>query len=160
MDELNDCDFHSSDVTDLDNPDWILAHFFSREAEWRAQFVGGNRKWTNSARKADEILLILRKMLESILNSEFALPETQLYLMAYDSGVAEGLCGSDSAVCVGVRKGLSDALHVTLIEISRSLVNKAEILGKRHGMLIRGLIQGDALLAVEQTSFVTDRVRH
>lgn len=160
MDEPNDRNGHLDELEEARNQSWIFALFFSREVGWRSQLARSNSGSPEQVATADDVLSILRKMLRLILDSELNQGESELYLMAYDSGVAEGLCGVDSAVCVGLRKGLGDAVHMAPADLSRKLVGKVEMLGRRHGTLIRDLIRGGIEVPRGCPSFTDDRGGH
>ncbi|WP_175831403.1 hypothetical protein [Burkholderia cepacia] len=57
--------------------------------------------------------------------------------IAYLLGRAQSMYGEDSAVSVGLRKGLDDALNIASIHCSENCVNKVIMLGRRHGALFR-----------------------
>ncbi|ORT79068.1 hypothetical protein B7G54_37520 [Burkholderia puraquae] len=95
----------------------------------------------------NRVLSTFRKRLSAILSAAFDEVQSKVYLMAYDYGVTEGRYGQDSAVSVGIRKGVVDAIHISPIRLSLSLLGKAEELGRKHGMLMRSMIEHHALPA-------------
>ncbi|MGN4069912.1 hypothetical protein ACS0Y7_35470 [Burkholderia gladioli] len=64
-----------------------------------------------------------------------------VYLMAYECGVASGLYGADSAICLGMMRGVEDAIHASSVYLARNLLSKAEELGQRHGKLMRSMME-------------------
>ncbi|WP_334067920.1 hypothetical protein [Burkholderia cepacia] len=92
----------------------------------------------------DQVLSAFRKRLSAILRAEFDEAESMVYLMAYDCGVAEGLYGPTSAVCVGMTRGMDDAVHVSSVGLSSNLLGKAGELGRKHGTLMRSMMEEGA----------------
>ncbi|MGN3966368.1 hypothetical protein ACS0ZG_35640 [Burkholderia gladioli] len=88
----------------------------------------------------DQVLSALRKRLSLVLHAEFDEAGSMVYLMAYECGVASGLYGADSAICLGMRRGVEDAMHVSPGYLARNLLSKAEELGQRHGELMRSMM--------------------
>ncbi|KVK72541.1 hypothetical protein WS90_03735 [Burkholderia cepacia] len=95
----------------------------------------------------DQVLSAFRERLSTILHAKFNEAESRGYLMAYDLGVASGLYGPDSAVCVGMKRGVDDAVHVSPVGLSLNLLGKAEELGRKHGTLTRSMKKESALLS-------------
>lgn|GEM_PF-4112757 len=98
------------------------------------------------------MLSILRNSLDTMLDFDSSGLAADLYFLAYDCGVAAGLYGAKSAVCVGINKGLDDALHMTQAEVSLQLLDQAKVLGGRHGALIRGLMRRNAVHPAQSAS--------
>ncbi|HDR9504726.1 TPA: hypothetical protein QDC06_008126 [Burkholderia cepacia] len=92
----------------------------------------------------DQVLSAFRKRLSAILRAEFDEEESMVYLMAYDCGAAAGLYGPASAVCVGMTRGVDDAVHVSSVGLSLNLLGKAEELGRKHGTLMRSMMEESA----------------
>lgn len=118
----------------------IFARFFPKEVRngWVEVRSGGD-----SGKPADstaQLLSILRELVGSILEAQLDVRTYDVYLIAYDLGVTRGLCGGNSAVASGMRKGLADAIHISPEVVSRRIVGKSIGLGRRHGMLVRQLI--------------------
>ncbi|MGK8200718.1 hypothetical protein [Burkholderia cepacia] len=140
MSKPEDSNCLSSDENETEPPDFAFTPFFSREASWQMQIDRPSPGSTMPFSEAERILGIARRLLASRMKIEMPNQEVDLYLLAYDCGVAEGLCGDDSVICVGMKKGLSDALHLTCGSPSLVLVNAAKYVGRQHGMLMRDLI--------------------
>ena len=121
----------------------IFARLFPEQIESEAMDVGSVLHSNKPAENTAQFLSIFRRFVGFILEAQLDEVSYDVYLMAYDAGVTEGLSGVNSAASNGVRKGLKDAMHVSRSEVSRRIVGKSSELGRRHGMLIRQLIQGD-----------------
>ncbi|KVL85386.1 hypothetical protein [Burkholderia stagnalis] len=94
----------------------------------------------------DRVLSAFRMRLGMFLRAEFDKEKSMVYLMAYDCGVTGGLYGPDSAICVGMKKGVDDAVHVSSAGLSSTLLDKAEELGRKHGTSMRSMMEGETLL--------------
>ncbi|WP_321790567.1 hypothetical protein [Burkholderia pyrrocinia] len=94
----------------------------------------------------EQLLSIFRMRLRAILCAEFDEEESWIYIIAYDCGVAEGLYGSDSAICVGMKRGLADAVRVCSVGLSLNCIGEVEVVGRKHGALARSMMGERALL--------------
>ncbi|KVD50093.1 hypothetical protein WS61_03305 [Burkholderia sp. ABCPW 11] len=94
----------------------------------------------------DQILSVFRKKLGTILRAKFSKAESIVYLMAYDCGVTQGSYGPESAVYVGMKRGMDDAMHVSA-GLSLDLPGKARDLGRKHGTLMRSMMLERASLS-------------
>lgn len=121
----------------------IFARLFPEKIESGEIDVGSVLHSNKPADNTAEFLSIFRRFVGFILEAQLDASAHDVYLMAYDAGVTEGLCGANSAASNGMRKGLKDVMHVSPAEVSRRIVCKSSELGRRHGMLIRQLIQDD-----------------
>lgn len=92
----------------------------------------------------DQVLLAFRKRVATVLHAQFSGAGSMVYLMVYDCGVASELYGPDSAICVGMKRGVDDAVHVSPIRLSQNLLDKAEELGRKHGTLLRVMMEESA----------------
>lgn len=92
-------------------------------------------------RQRDYLLDILRNQFDAILRYKCEQIEVAVYLMAYDCGVVSDLYGAESAVYVGIKKGLDDFVHLYPVESSRVEVGKAEELGRRSSAQVRSMIE-------------------
>lgn len=118
----------------------IFARLFLKEIRSGGIDAGS---YLDSGKPADntaQLLSILRELVGSILRAQLDARTYDVYLIAYDLGVARGLCGASSAVAIGMRKGLADAIHISPEVVLRRIVGKSIGLGRRHGMLVRQLI--------------------
>ncbi|RQS20573.1 hypothetical protein DIE03_32490 [Burkholderia sp. Bp8992] len=112
----------------------------------RDELLAGLEEIANDE-QLSRVLSTFRKRLNAILSAVFDEVESKVYLMVYDYGVTEGLYGPDSAVSVGIRKGVDDAVHISPIRLSSNLLGKAEELGRKHGVLMRSMIGHHAMPA-------------
>ncbi|WP_321861360.1 hypothetical protein [Burkholderia cenocepacia] len=105
----------------------------------RDELLAGLEEIANDE-QLNRVLSAFRKRLNTILSAAFDEAESRVYLMAYDYGITEGLYGPESAVSVGIKKGVVDALHISSRLLSSNLLGKAEELGRKHGILMRSMI--------------------
>ncbi|WP_146777670.1 hypothetical protein [Burkholderia cenocepacia] len=93
----------------------------------------------------ERVLSIFREHLIETISSISNMDEGGIYLMIYDCGVIRELFGSNSAIYVGMKKGADDAIRIASVELSITLVDKLEELGRRHGVSIRSVMSSDIL---------------
>lgn len=118
----------------------VFVRLFRKKASSEKVEVGSAPESGNPADNTAHLLLILRELVSSILEAQLDVQTYGVYLIAYDLGVARGLCGGNSAVASGMHKGLVDAIHISPEVVSRRIVGKSIGLGRCHGMLVRQLI--------------------
>ncbi len=87
-----------------------------------------------------ELFLVFRKLVGLVLEVRLDTNEVDIYLMAYDVGIAEGVCGVGSAVSQGVRSGLKEVVRDSADAISFRVVKECRRLGRCHGALVRSSI--------------------
>ncbi|WP_155624031.1 hypothetical protein [Burkholderia diffusa] len=88
-------------------------------------------------------LLELRNIFELMIRGEFSKAECDIYILAYDFGLTEGVCGINSIAGAGLRKGLMDAIHLSPISHSPYLLNMIIGLGMEHGASISERIRAE-----------------
>jgi hypothetical protein len=120
--------------------DAVIAQTFQRELKSGRVDVGPGLNVDKRADNTAQLLSTFREFVGLILDAQFGGSANHVYLIAYDFGVAKGLCGADSAAASGIRKGLADAIHVSPEEVSQRVVGKSIELGRRHGMLVHQLM--------------------
>lgn len=89
----------------------------------------------------DRLLDILRNQFDTILKFKCEQIEVSACLMAYDCGVASDLYGADSAVYVGLKKGLDDFVYLYPIEESEIEIGRMEELGRRSSAQVRSMVR-------------------
>ncbi|MBN3827504.1 hypothetical protein G3O00_28320 [Burkholderia sp. Ac-20384] len=103
----------------------------------------------NEMRSGIEIVDVLRRprsrcLLVKILGSEFDRSEADIYLMAYDCGLAEALFGIKSAIYIGLDKGLRDAIFLSSGGHSAILEKKFYELGRWSGYIVNEIMSNAA----------------
>jgi hypothetical protein len=100
-------------------------------------------------RQRDCLLHILRNQFNTILKYKCEKIEVFACLMAYDCGVASDLFGIDSAVYVGLKKGLDDFVYLYPAEAAGIEIGRMEELGRRSSAQVRSMVQVKTPLFVD-----------
>ena len=114
----------------------------------RAEEIGG--EWDSVWHR---IFLEARENFGLATEGEFDGLEGQIYILAYDFGLAQGVCGENSMVGVGIRKGLMDAIRMSSINPSPQLLNMAIELGIKHGISIAERIRSEIFMSNTAINF-------
>ncbi|MGU7817082.1 hypothetical protein [Burkholderia sp. AW49-1] len=93
------------------------------------------------------IFLALRGDSGEAIQREFDGMEGHIYILAYDLGLAQGVCGENSMAGVGIRKGLTDAIRVSSITPSPHLLDMAIERGMKHGISIVERIRAETFMS-------------
>ncbi|WP_143134452.1 hypothetical protein [Burkholderia ubonensis] len=96
-----------------------------------------------TSKDISQIQRALQFGLTTTLGSKFEDGEWQIYLLSYEFGFAENIYGSSSAICAGIKRGLTDAIFTSTSSLSNLLILQAEQLGKKHGALVRSICVND-----------------